>query len=455
MDQTPRLGLPYIAPQQAQSHVTHNEAIRALDALVQISVSDRDRTAPPDTPAEGDQHIIAEAATGAWSGRDNQLAAFQDGAWACFPPQTGWRAWVRAEERLFVWDGTSWSDVVAGSVNPAQLVGVNAVADAVNRLAVKSDAVLFSHDDVTPGSGDMRAVLNKATTSGTASFLFQSQWAGRAEFGLTGNDDFTVKVLDDATVWHEALVADRATGRVTLPAGLLHAPSGQRPQGFIGMPGDNPIFRIDGLHAANPRTATIASISGDLITLSAANANTFFQNPHMAGKTMARIWNTSQSADQHSAWVIEQPAADQLQVLDRAALAGWGPGDTIQIGDPSSVTPNNVVALDISPMMEASFGQAFRQAGIFTKYRTSGDTSVLTALQTTTIGMTPTGQSGSFNNASSNNQGVAGQGILYMPCSELSPISNSNLVFVREATAAGGQTIDTSLIAILGMLVDL
>lgn len=34
MDQTSHLKLPYIAPSQAQKHVTHNEAIGALDALV-------------------------------------------------------------------------------------------------------------------------------------------------------------------------------------------------------------------------------------------------------------------------------------------------------------------------------------------------------------------------------------------------------------------------------------
>jgi hypothetical protein len=34
---TPNLTLPYIMPSQAQKHVTHHEAIRALDALVQIA----------------------------------------------------------------------------------------------------------------------------------------------------------------------------------------------------------------------------------------------------------------------------------------------------------------------------------------------------------------------------------------------------------------------------------
>src|SRR5690606_18434255 len=60
MFQTPNLKLPYIAPAQAQKHVTHNEAIRALDALVHIAVEDRDLPEPPADPADGARYIVAE-----------------------------------------------------------------------------------------------------------------------------------------------------------------------------------------------------------------------------------------------------------------------------------------------------------------------------------------------------------------------------------------------------------
>lgn len=59
MDTTPNLTLPYIMAAQAQKNVTHNEAIRALDALVQLSVVDRNLTAPPMTPNEGERYIVA------------------------------------------------------------------------------------------------------------------------------------------------------------------------------------------------------------------------------------------------------------------------------------------------------------------------------------------------------------------------------------------------------------
>lgn len=38
MSVTQRLQLPYIAASQAQKHVTHNEALVLLDALVQLAV---------------------------------------------------------------------------------------------------------------------------------------------------------------------------------------------------------------------------------------------------------------------------------------------------------------------------------------------------------------------------------------------------------------------------------
>ena len=75
-DDTPLLSLPLLLPSQAQKHVTHNEALRLLDVLVQLAVTDRTRTEPPAAPEEGDRHLIAAGATGAWAGRANQIAAF-------------------------------------------------------------------------------------------------------------------------------------------------------------------------------------------------------------------------------------------------------------------------------------------------------------------------------------------------------------------------------------------
>lgn len=218
MDTSTNLGLPYIVAAQAQKHVTHNEAIRALDALVQLSVADRNLTAPPSAPADGARYIVAPSATGAWAGKDNAIAAFQDGAWAFYPPLEGWIAWVGDEDVLAAWNGTAWVTTTGGSgggvasVNPVPLVGVNATADTTNRLAVASPASLFNHD----GAGH-QVKVNKSATTATASLLFQTGYSGRAEMGTTGDDDFHVKVSADGASWREAIVVNRSTGTVSLP----------------------------------------------------------------------------------------------------------------------------------------------------------------------------------------------------------------------------------------------
>lgn len=214
MDLTPNLKLPYLAAAQSQKHVTVNESLRGLDAIVQVGIVSRTLTAPPATPANGDRYIVPAAATGAWSGSTGRIAAWQDGAWAFYVPSTGWLAWVGAESALVVWNGTTWAAASSSgaSVNPTPLVGVNATADTTNRLAVASPATLFNH----AGAGH-QLKLNKAAAGNTASVLLQNGFSGRAELGLTGDDDMHFKVSADGTTWKDALIIDRTTGKVSLP----------------------------------------------------------------------------------------------------------------------------------------------------------------------------------------------------------------------------------------------
>jgi len=73
-DTSTHLGLPYLLAAQAQKHVTHNEALRLLDAMVQLSVLDRTRTTPPASPADGTRQVVASGATGLWAGWDLNVA---------------------------------------------------------------------------------------------------------------------------------------------------------------------------------------------------------------------------------------------------------------------------------------------------------------------------------------------------------------------------------------------
>lgn len=216
---TPNLGLPFLMAAQAQKHVTHNEALRALDALIQLAAIDRDLAAPPDAPVDGDRYIVAAGATGAWAGHDAEIAAFQDGAWVFFTPRAGWRAWIGDEALLVVWNGAAWVSVGGGSSGgdgAFDTLGINSTADTTNRFAVSAPASLFNH----AGNGH-QAKINKNAAGDTASFLFQTDWSGRAEVGTAGDDDFRVKVSPDGSDWHDGLLLDKDTGAAALPSGFI------------------------------------------------------------------------------------------------------------------------------------------------------------------------------------------------------------------------------------------
>ncbi|WOK19958.1 DUF2793 domain-containing protein [Rhodopseudomonas sp. BAL398] len=223
MTDTANLGLPLIEASQAQKHVTHNEALRILDAAIQIAVADRDRTAPPPAPAQGDRHVVASAATGAWAGQAQAIATWQDGAWSFLAPRAGWCIWSVADDVLLVFDGASWRDLrdLRVSLANAPFLGVNTTADAANLLSVKSNAALFAAIGAgADGSGDIRVQLSKESMANTASVVFSDAYSGRAEFGLVGSDAFKLKVSADGAGWAEALVIDQASGNLALPRGL-------------------------------------------------------------------------------------------------------------------------------------------------------------------------------------------------------------------------------------------
>ncbi len=97
------------------------------------------------------------------------------------------------------------------SLGSLAALGINTTADALNRLAVKSAAALF--DNV---GGGVQLALNKAGTADTASLLYQTGYAGRAQAGLLGGERYQVNVSPDGAAWHRAFDVDPGTGHVGL-----------------------------------------------------------------------------------------------------------------------------------------------------------------------------------------------------------------------------------------------
>jgi len=221
MTQTTHLALPCIDAAQAQKHVTHNEALQLLDSLTQLSVIER-RASPPAAPVEGDRYLVVGTATGAFAGEEQNVAVRLAGAWVFLAPKAGWLAYVEAEELLLLYSGSAWIDagMTLRNLQNLALLGIGTTASGANPLSAKANgALFFAKTAAEGGSGDLRLTLEKEAAAGTVSQLYQSNWSGRAETGLCGDDNFHLKVSADGSTWREALLVDRSTGRVAFPSG--------------------------------------------------------------------------------------------------------------------------------------------------------------------------------------------------------------------------------------------
>jgi len=243
-DISPLLSLPYLMPSQAQKHVSHNEALRVLDAVVHLAVLNHTLSSPPATVAVGDRYIVASGASGLWAGHSDEIAYFEGLDWVFFVPQPGWRAEILSDSRSLVYDGSSWIEPFGATDNLPGL-GVNAGSDATNRLTVSSPASLFTHE----GSGH-QLKINKATAADTGSLMFQTGWSGRTEMGLVADDNWSIKVSDDGTNWTVALKINATTGLATgeavqstpsdVTAGrLMRADYGYGPGNLLGTVGES------------------------------------------------------------------------------------------------------------------------------------------------------------------------------------------------------------------------
>ena len=78
-----------------------------------LSIKDRDLATPPGSPAAGDTYIIAASPTGAWAGKEKQIAIWDGAAWVFGVPRVGWVAYIEDEEKLTAYKSGGWSAGIA------------------------------------------------------------------------------------------------------------------------------------------------------------------------------------------------------------------------------------------------------------------------------------------------------------------------------------------------------
>ncbi|MGH1352200.1 MAG: DUF2793 domain-containing protein [Methyloligellaceae bacterium] len=206
---TPSMNFPTIQAAQSQKHVTVNQSLRILDAILHLSVESRNTSSPPQSPENGERYLVPAGSTSEWSEETNRIAVWQDNSWVFFLPKNGWRLWVEDEAVMLVLSSGEWQPVPfsATEIQNLMQLGINATSDSSNRLYVKSPTVTFEAENQ-----DIRCVLNKDSSSDTASIIMQSDASGHAEIGLTGDNNLHIKTSPDGTNWENALTVASSTG---------------------------------------------------------------------------------------------------------------------------------------------------------------------------------------------------------------------------------------------------
>lgn len=233
-DSTARLNLPYLVEGQAMKHLTINEALAALDGLVCAAVTSRTTAAQPDAPEVGAAYVLPAGRSGAeWDLHPaGALLRFDEAGWTALATPLGMVAWDTDAEQLIVRATAGWEPLSATlrALDDLQRVGVGTRADADNPFSARLNKALFTaRPEEEGGDGDLRLALNKAHSSDVQSLLFQSGWTTRAELGLIGDDDLSLKVHAGGSP-RPVLRVETATGRFSLgdegaPVGVLHVRS--------------------------------------------------------------------------------------------------------------------------------------------------------------------------------------------------------------------------------------
>ena len=170
MSETYQFKLPLISPSQAQKHVTVNEALVRIDALGRLRFGSRILSVPPSLVAEGRCFVVGNGATGAWVGKDGQVAIRSNGGWNFAQPLEGWQAWDESLSSFATFDGNGWLDNAAAisSIGAATLSYIRSIDHEVGAGTSSTTPILIpSHAQVLAVTA---RVISSVTGAGLTSF---------------------------------------------------------------------------------------------------------------------------------------------------------------------------------------------------------------------------------------------------------------------------------------------
>lgn len=247
---TPNLLLPFLQSGQAQKHVTVNESLRKLDAVVQLAVVSATTTAEPASPADGAVYIVPSGKTGThWAGfTDWALAYWRDGAWEQIAPREGWIAYVRDSDLLQVYAGSAWSQATlrtALGLGTAAVKNTGASGDAVPLLnaGFSVAGAVAASDGFTMGGGRLRMFAASLADDAATSFDVNPNSGGFAMLSLTAAGTGALMIWDSAGTYELAALMEKETyAPIDQTTGALSGTTGADNRVTVSIHTDNRLY---------------------------------------------------------------------------------------------------------------------------------------------------------------------------------------------------------------------
>jgi len=219
-DATTNLQFPLLAADQAQKHVTVNESLLRLDALVQLAPKSLSYTIEPPSPADGDIYILPAGKSGVHWGdmADWALVHYFDGVWEQITPRKGFVAFVQDTLALKYYDGATWLDLL-GLTSPRASACSGRLSLETGVAASETDQAAKTVVYFTPDHGNDIALFDGATAWSVLTFSEVSIKLTDTQTGTTTNGSAIVTGLADTS----QLIAGMEASGTGVPGGATIA----------------------------------------------------------------------------------------------------------------------------------------------------------------------------------------------------------------------------------------
>lgn len=308
---------------------------KKLDALVGLSVLSAALTAPA-VSTDGTRYIVpATGATGAFAGKENQVAVRVAGVWEFYAPSYGWLASNVATGGVLKWDGVAWLDLlttVAANGNNLLPDTYSWGASTLPPLIISSQTVIAQAVSAALSGWGM-----KITTLSTATSIFTMLTPSNNTAGwnilLEPGDYILSAYMSSSVAGHKVALAvwdgaSKATPDLTLTT------SRARYSGVITIPATTTVgmYLLSNKSGANGVDITLDS---PMITRKANSAASSVPASFSPGPSAARVASLVQATSLH----VNNPGAATL--INGAAFTKIALGTVVEDTRNGWSVPNN------------------------------------------------------------------------------------------------------------------